>query len=327
MRTFILYMHILQFYRQTLNSIIKKYNTVKRIYKSGKEEKMELTSLSSIKQLSAMFGFDFSKGLGQNFLMDGEVLEKIVQAASGTEGVLEIGPGFGVLTRVLSRDFKKVVSIEIDRSLMKVLDYTLSDCKNVKIINDDFMKLNLNKLLEEEFSSEKISVAANLPYYITTPIITELIEGRYNLNNIVVMVQKEVAQRFCAFPGSKEYGAISVLCNFYTKPHIVCNVPASKFYPAPKVDSAVVCMKVCDKPNVEVMDEKLFFRVVKASFAQRRKTLLNCLSNGFSKEKAFFEEILRKSGTEPSIRGERLSIEEFAAITDEMVKSGEFKKS
>ena len=282
---------------------------------------MELTSLSSIKQLCSMFDFDFSKSLGQNFLMDSDVLEKISDAASGTDGVLEIGPGFGVLTKVLSRDFKKVLSIEIDKSLIKVLNYTLRDCKNVKIINDDFMKINLNQLLQDEFSNKKISVAANLPYYITTPIITSLIEGKYNLKNIVVMVQKEVAQRFCAKPGTKEYGAISVLCDFYTKPDIICTVPASKFFPAPKVDSAVLRMQICDKPNAEVSDEKLFFKVVKAAFAQRRKTLLNCLSTGFSKEKSFFEDILNNIGIDPKIRGERLGIEEYAKITDEMIKT------
>ena len=283
---------------------------------------MELTSLSSIKQLSSMFGFDFSKSLGQNFLMDSGVLEKISEAASGADSVLEIGPGFGVLTKVLSRDFKKVVSIEIDKSLIKVLNYTLKDCKNVKIINDDFMKINLKQLLYDEFAGEKISVAANLPYYITTPIIAKLIEGKYNLKNVVVMVQKEVAQRLCAKPGTKEYGAISVLCAFYTKPEIICKVGASKFYPPPKVDSAVLRMQICDKPNVEVSDEKLFFKVVKAAFAQRRKTLLNCLSSGFSKDKMFFENILKNSGIEPSIRGERLGIKKNKKITDEMVKTG-----
>lgn len=269
-----------------------------------------------------MFGFDFSKGLGQNFLTDASVLEKISDAASGVDGVLEIGPGFGVLTKVLSRNYKKVVSVEIDKSLMNVLSYTLDECKNVKIINEDFMKLNLNKLMAEEFESKKISVAANLPYYITTPIVTELIEGKYNLKNIVVMVQKEVAERFCAKPGTKEYGAISVLCAYYTKPEIICKVPASSFFPAPKVDSAVVCMRVCDEPNVKVKDEKLFFRIVKASFAQRRKTLLNCLANGFGTNKADIEKILIEAGIEPSIRGEKLGIDEFGKICNIMSNYG-----
>ncbi len=283
---------------------------------------MELTSIKTIKEIKTMFGFDFSKGLGQNFLTDAAVLDKIAEAASGTEGVLEIGPGFGVLTKTLSENFKKVVSIEIDKSLLPVLDFTLTGCENVKIINSDFMKLNLNELMKNEFNSKKISVAANLPYYITTPIITTLLEGGYDIENIVVMVQKEVAQRFCAKPGTKEYGAISVLCAYYTEPEIVCNVPAGSFYPAPKVDSAVVRMRVCEKPNVEVKNEKLFFKVVKASFAMRRKTLLNCLSNGFSKDKQTIESILTSVGIEPSIRGERLGICEFAKIADEFEKNG-----
>ena len=277
---------------------------------------MELTSLKTIKSLATGLGFDFSKGLGQNFLLDNAVLDKIAQAASGTDGVLEIGPGFGVLTQVLSKNFKKVVSVEIDKSLLPVLDYTLSDCDNVKIVNADFMKLNLPELIAEEFSSKKISVAANLPYYITTPIITELIEKRYDIDNIVVMVQKEVAERFCATPGTKEYGAISVLCRYYTKPEIICKVPAGSFYPKPKVDSAVVRMKVCEKPNTMTTDEKLFFRVVKAAFAQRRKTLLNCLANGLGMDKIKIESVLKSVGIEPSVRGERLDIEEFASISN-----------
>lgn len=283
---------------------------------------MELTSIKTIKELKNMFGFAFSKGLGQNFLTDALVLDKIADAASGTEGVLEIGPGFGVLTKTLSENFKKVISVEIDKSLLPVLDFTLKDCDNVKIINSDFMKLNLNELIKNEFNSKKISVAANLPYYITTPIITTLLEGGYDIENIVVMVQKEVAQRFCAKPGTKEYGAISVLCSYYTEPEIVCNVLAGSFYPAPKVDSAVVRMRVCEKPNVIVKDEKLFFKVVKAAFSMRRKTLLNCLSNGFSKDKQTIENILTSIGIEPSIRGERLGINEFAKIADEFEKNG-----
>lgn len=283
---------------------------------------MELTSIKTIKELKSMFDFAFSKGLGQNFLTDAAVLDKIAEAASGTDGVLEIGPGFGVLTKTLSENFEKVVSIEIDKSLLPVLDYTLAECDNVKIINSDFMKLNLKELIKNEFDSKKISVAANLPYYITTPIITTLLEGGYDIENIVVMVQKEVAQRFCAKPGTKEYGAISVLCNYYTNPEVVCNVPAGSFYPAPKVDSAVVRLRICEKPNVEVKNEKLFFKVVKASFAMRRKTLLNCLSNGFAKDKQTIENILTSVGIEPTVRGERLGIKEFSLIADEFEKNG-----
>lgn len=283
---------------------------------------MELTSIKTIKEIKTMFGFDFSKGLGQNFLTDANVLDNIAEAASGTEGVLEIGPGFGVLTKTLSQNFEKVVSIEIDKSLLPVLDFTLGECKNVKIINSDFMKLNLAELIKTEFDSKKISVAANLPYYITTPIITTLLEGGYDIENIVVMVQKEVAQRFCAKEGTKEYGAISVLCRYYTEPEIICNVPAGSFYPAPKVDSAVVRMRVLDKPAVQVVDEKHFFKVVKASFAQRRKTLLNCLSNGFSSDKEKIKEVLDAVGIDAAIRGERLGVFEFAKISCEMLKNG-----
>ena len=184
------------------------------------------------------------------------------------------------------------------------------------------MKLNLNELIKNEFDNKKISVAANLPYYITTPIITTLLEGGYDIENIVVMVQKEVAQRFCAKPGTKEYGAISVLCQYYTEPEIVVTVPAGSFYPAPKVDSAVVRMRVLEKPNVDVINEKLFFKVVKASFAMRRKTLLNCLSNGFKTDKQTIENILNSIEIAPTIRGERLGIKEFARIADEFEKNG-----
>ncbi len=283
---------------------------------------MELTSVKNIKSLAAMFGFDFSKGLGQNFLTNPDVLDSIAAAACGTEGVLEIGPGFGVLTKKLAQSFEKVVTVELDKSLLPVLDYTLSDFDNVKIINADFMKLDLNDVLKNEFDLKKISVAANLPYYITTPIITSLIEGRYSIDNIVVMVQKEVAERFCADPGTKEYGAISVLCRYYTVPEIICTVPSCDFYPSPKVDSAVVRLKVSDKPNTFTHDEKLFFKVVKASFAQRRKTLHNCLSNGLKLDKKTAGDVLAQAGIEPSVRGEKLGIDEFAAIANTLHEIG-----
>lgn len=283
---------------------------------------MELTSIKNIKSLATMFGFDFSKGLGQNFLTNSDVLDKIAQAAQGTDGVLEIGPGFGVLTKKLAESFKKVVSVEVDKSLLPVLDYTLSEFDNVSIINADFMKLDLNELMKNEFDSKKISVAANLPYYITTPIITSLIEGKYPLDSIVVMVQKEVAQRFCAKPGTKDYGAISVLCSYYSNPEIICTVPSGDFYPSPKVDSAVVKLKMCEKPNTFAENEKLFFKVVKASFAQRRKTLQNCLSNGLKLDKQLTGDLLKQVGIEPTVRGEKLGIDEFAAIANALGKIG-----
>lgn len=283
---------------------------------------MELTSPKVIKQIAEQFDFGFSKGLGQNFLLDPQVLDKIADAADIDEGVLEIGPGFGVLTKRLCQTGKKVVSIEIDKRLIPVLDFTLSEFDNVKIIEKDILKTDVKALIDEEFSGKKISVAANLPYYITTPIITKLIEEKLPIKNIVVMVQKEVAERIAAKPGKKDYGAISVLCQYYTNPRLVTIVPKGSFYPAPKVDSAVLCMEVQDKPNVDVLDEKLFFKVVRAAFSQRRKTLLNCLSSTFSCTKEELSNLLISIGIEPTVRGEKLGLYEFGKIADALKNQG-----
>lgn len=283
----------------------------------GSEIIMELTQPKVIKDIVAKFGFSFSKGLGQNFLLDKNVLKDIVEAAEPEEGVLEVGPGFGVLTKELAMASQKVVTIELDKRLFPVLDYTLSEFDNVKIVEGDILKINLNNLLKEEFKDKKISVAANLPYYITTPIITMLLEGKYPIKKVVVMVQKEVAKRLCAEAGSKDYGAISVLCRYFTNPRIVTIVPAESFYPPPKVDSAVVCLDICEKPNVTVKDEKMFFKVVKGAFSQRRKTLLNCLSSHFGIDKEKTAAIIEKCGIEPGIRGEKLDIDDFARLADE----------
>ena len=277
---------------------------------------MDLTSPRVIKDIAARFGFTFSKGLGQNFLLDSGVLDQIVEAAEIENGVLEVGPGFGVLTKHLAMTGKKVVSVEIDRRLLPVLDYTLEGFDNVTVLEKDIMKTDVKGIIDEEFSGKEISVAANLPYYITTPIITSLIEAKLPLKNIVVMVQKEVAQRICAKPGKKDYGAITVLCQYYTKPEMVCIVPAGSFYPPPKVDSAVLCMRMLPEPSVAVKDEKMFFRVVKASFAQRRKTLLNCLQSAFTADKEKISEVLESIEISPQIRGEKLGLEEFAKIAD-----------
>lgn len=283
---------------------------------------MDLTSPRVIKDIAERFGFSFSKGLGQNFLLDESVLDKIVEAADIEDGVLEVGPGFGVLTKRLCETGKKVVSVEVDRRLIPVLDYTLTEFDNVKIIEKDILKTDVAELISTEFGGGKISVAANLPYYITTPIITKLIEEKLPLKNIVVMVQREVAERIAAKPGKKDYGAISVLCQYYTNPRIVTIVPAGSFYPAPKVDSAVLCMEVCSEPNVKTKDEALFFKVVKAAFAQRRKTLLNCLASGFSCDKVTLTEILDSVNIASNIRGEKLELSEFAKIADAFFDAG-----
>lgn len=278
---------------------------------------MDFISPAEIKRIASEYGFAFKKGLGQNFLSSQEILEEISVAAEiENRGVIEIGPGFGVLTNELAKRAEKVVALEIDERLIPILEDTLSEYDNVKIINRDVLKTDIKALIDDEFDGEKISVAANLPYYITTPIITSLIEAKLPLNNIVVMVQKEVAQRICAKPGSKDYGAISVLCQYYTVPEIICDVPADLFVPPPKVDSAVVKMVMRDDAAVKVKDEKMFFRTVKAAFSQRRKTLLNCLSANFAYDKAQLTDILKSVGIDAKRRGETLSLEEFAALSD-----------
>lgn len=277
---------------------------------------MDLTSPKEIRSVQSKFGFTFKKGLGQNFLTSHEVLDEIVRAAGQSDGILEIGPGFGTLTQALAESAEKVVSIELDERLLPVLDYTLAEYDNVKIIHGDVMKTDLHSLIKTEFPDMSVSVAANLPYYITTPVITRLLEEKLPAKNIVVMVQKEVAERLAAREGTKDYGAITVLCRYYTEPEIVTVVPASMFVPPPKVDSAVLKMKVLPEPSVKVKNEKLFFKVVKASFAQRRKTLLNCLCSAFPIPKTEMTEILTNAVGNPSRRGETLSLDEFAKISD-----------
>ena len=277
---------------------------------------MDLTSPRVIKDIQQRFGFTFKKGLGQNFLTSQNVLDEIVDALENENGVLEIGPGFGTLTAALAERMDKVVSIEIDERLLDVLHHTLDEFDNIKIINGDALKIDLHALIREEFGDRKISVAANLPYYITTPVITTLLENKLPLNSIVVMVQKEVAERLTAHPGSKDYGAITVMCRYFSEPSIVTKVPASLFLPPPKVDSAVLKLKLREKPAVNVSDEKMFFRVVRAAFSQRRKTLLNCMCANFPFAKDDMSALLLKNGIEPSRRGETLSLEEFALIAD-----------
>ncbi|MEE1351488.1 MAG: 16S rRNA (adenine(1518)-N(6)/adenine(1519)-N(6))-dimethyltransferase RsmA [Clostridia bacterium] len=278
---------------------------------------MDFISPSKIKNIAAKYGFVFKKGLGQNFLSSKSVLEEIAAAAEiDNEGVIEIGPGFGVLTHELAMRAKKVVALELDERLIPILADTLGEHNNIKVINADVLKTDVKKLIADEFDGMSVSIAANLPYYITTPIITSLIEEHLPLHNLVVMVQKEVAERITAKPGTKNYGAISVLCQFYTIPEYVTTVPADLFVPPPKVDSAVVKMKFRDVPAVEVKDEKLFFRTVKAAFSQRRKTLLNCLTANFPKSKAEISDLLTGIEIEPTRRGETLTLEEFARISD-----------
>lgn len=278
---------------------------------------MEFISPAIIKRIAAEYGFQFKKGLGQNFLSSQEVLEEIADAAQiDGGGVLEIGPGFGVLTNELAKRASKVTALEIDDRLIPILNDTLSEYDNIKIINSDVMKTDLKSLINEEFGDERISIAANLPYYITTPIITTVLEGKLPLNNMVVMVQREVADRLRAQPGTKDYGSISVLCQYYTVPELVRIVPAGMFVPAPKVDSAVLRMRFRESPAVEVKDEGMFFKTVRAAFSLRRKTLLNCLAANFAVSKTDLTELMSSVGIDPRRRGETLPMDEFAALAD-----------
>ena len=278
----------------------------------------ELTDPKIIKYLCSKYGFTFAKSMGQNFITDASVPAIMAkEATENSQGVIEIGPGFGVLTAALATNAEKVVSIELDKRLQRVLNETLGGFSNISFIWEDCLKIDLKELIETEFSDMEVSVAANLPYYITTPIIMNLLESRLPFKKIVVMIQKEVAQRLCANPGGKDYGAISVATQYFSKPQIIKNVPAGAFIPAPKVDSAVVSMEILDTPSVTPENEKLFFKLVKAAFSQRRKTLVNALSgSGAFGTKEEIIKAVETIGLSPTIRGEALSIEKFCELSD-----------
>lgn len=266
------------------------------------------------------YEFAFQKKFGQNFLIDQGIVEKIVREAGVTKDdfVLEIGPGIGTMTQILCENAREVAAVEIDRKLIPILNDTLSEYDNVTIINDDILKVDINKLADEKNGGRPIKVVANLPYYITTPIIMGLFESHVPLDSITIMVQKEVADRMQTGPGSKDYGALSLAVQFYAKPEIVVNVPPECFMPRPNVGSAVIRLKRHETRPVDVKDEKLMFRIIRASFNQRRKTLANGLNNspeiGYTKEQiaAAIEEL----GRGASIRGEALTLEEFARLSN-----------
>jgi 16S rRNA (adenine1518-N6/adenine1519-N6)-dimethyltransferase len=271
------------------------------------------------------YGFSFKKSLGQNFLIDTNILKRIVDFADLNEeetGAIEIGPGIGALTEQLARSSKKVVAFEIDQRLLPILAETLSPYSNVKVIHQDVLKADVAKVMDEEFTDVKdVMVVANLPYYVTTPIIMKLLEEHLPIRGIVVMLQKEVADRISAKPGTKDYGSLSIAIQYYTKAETVMIVPKTVFVPQPNVDSAVIRLTRLEEPAVLVKDEAFFFQVTRASFAQRRKTLLNNLTSQLPDGKQKKEEILaalQTSGIEPSRRGETLSLEEFGRLSDEL---------
>lgn len=264
--------------------------------------------------------FNFQKKFGQNFLIDGNILEKIVDAAQITKDdcVLEIGPGIGTMTQYLAEHAKSVIAVEIDKNLIPILQETLSPYENVKVIHEDILKVDIDRIVREENDGKPIKVVANLPYYITTPIIMALFENHIALKSITIMVQKEVADRIQAVPGTKDYGALSLAVRYYAKPEIVMKVPASCFMPRPNVDSAVIRLSRYEKPPVKAMDEAWLFAVIRASFNQRRKTLVNGLSNagnlGISKEK--ITEAIEQMELPPTVRGETLTLKQFTELSN-----------
>ena len=267
------------------------------------------------------YGFNFQKKYGQNFLIDTHVLDKIIGAAQigPDDFVLEIGPGIGTMTQYLAEAAREVVAVEIDTKLIPILQDTLKEYDNVTVLNEDILKVDIRKIAEEKNGGKPIKVVANLPYYITTPIIMGLFESEVPLDSITVMVQKEVADRMQVGPGTKDYGALSVAMQYYTEPEIAFIVPPSSFIPRPSVDSAVVVCKNRTVPPVEICDEKLFFRVVKAAFSLRRKMLSNALKNmGITSQQA--QEWLNLAGIDPKRRGETLSLQDFANLTNTFEK-------
>lgn len=285
---------------------------------------LKLTSPSTIKYIMDKYGFRFSKSLGQNFLIDEHIIERIADGAEigPDDYVLEIGPGIGVMTQELAQRAKKVVAIEIDRDLIPVLKETLADFDNVTVIRADVLDLDLNAVIAEHFGDKKPKVVANLPYYITTPIIMMLLEDGIPVSEIVVMIQKEVADRIAAKPSTKAYGALSVATQYYTEPSIIAKVPRTVFMPQPNVDSVVIRMILREEPPVQLDNPDVFFKVIKAAFGQRRKTLLNALTaGGYGQNKEHLSEMLHSVGIDPIRRGETLSIEEFATLANKFTRS------
>lgn len=279
---------------------------------------MNLADINTLKSLLNKEGFSFKKSLGQNFLINPSVCPSMAEMGCNPEGgVLEIGPGVGVLTRELSRNAKKVVTIELDERLKKILPKTLGDLDNVEVIFGDAMKLDLKKIIEEHFDGcEDVSICANLPYYITSPIIMMLLESRLPIKSITVMVQKEAAERLCAKVGTRNAGAVTVAVSYYAETEILFDVDRSSFMPPPNVDSAVIKLNILPEAPIKVKDEKKFFKLVKAAFAQRRKTLINTVSNSLNIPKNDLREALQKLGIKETVRGEELTMEQFGTLSD-----------
>lgn len=279
-----------------------------------------LDSVSGTLRILEKYNFSFQKRFGQNFLIDANILEKIVSGAGITkeDTVLEIGPGIGTLTQYLCESARQVIAVEIDKALMPILDDTLSEYDNVTVINEDVLKLDINDIIAKYSDKGSIKVVANLPYYITTPIIMGLLESGLAIQSMTVMIQKEVAQRMQTGPGSKEYGALSLAVQYYSKPQIIANVSPECFIPKPKVGSSVIRLDLFKKPPVAVRDDRFMFRVIKTAFSQRRKTLANCIgqSSEFGADRDEIQSCLVKMGLKEDIRGEKLTLQQFADLSD-----------
>ena len=277
-----------------------------------------LSNIGVIKDILNRHGFSFSKGLGQNFLINPSVCPRMAEmgGAQPGYGMIEIGAGFGVLTVELAQRADKVVCVEIDSRLLPILDETLADFDNIKIVNEDVLKVDLNALIKEEFGDMPVMVCANLPYYITSPIIMKLLEDRLPVENITVMVQKEAAQRICAKEKSRDAGAISLAVNYYAQPTVCFNVSPGSFFPPPKVTSSVIRLDICKNPKVTPKSEKNMFRLIRAAFTQRRKTFVNSTAATLGMAKADIEAALVQIGENPMVRPEQLSLEQFCQLSD-----------
>lgn len=278
----------------------------------------ELSNPAVIKKLLSKYDTALTKSLGQNFLINPSVCPRMAELCGAGPDVcaLEIGPGLGVLTAELCRRAKKVAAVELDSRLIPVLGETLSDFGNVKVINADVMKADLFSIIKDEFDGGRAVVCANLPYYITSPVVMHLLESRLPVESITVMVQKEAARRLCAAPGDREAGAVSCAVSYYARPRVLFDVSAGSFLPPPRVDSSVIRLDIRKEPSVAVGDEALMFRLIRAAFSKRRKTLLNALSSGLALPKDAVADAICAAGLSPSVRGERLTLADFAAVAD-----------
>lgn len=281
-----------------------------------------LTDISTIREILGRYGFQFSKSLGQNFLINPSVCPRMAQLCGAEKGVgvLEVGPGIGVLTRELAKEAEKVISVELDSRLLPVLEETLAEFPNVSIVPGDIMKLDLKELLDREFPNQEVVVCANLPYYITSPVIMRFLEEDLPVRALTVMVQKEAAVRICAEPGTRECGAVSVAVRYYSDPEILFQVSRGSFLPAPNVDSAVIRLRLNPDRSRDPEKRRDFFRLVKASFAQRRKTVLNSLSSGLGMPKQEVSQLLQKAGVAENARAEQVTMEQFLRLAEECGK-------